>query len=72
MFWTFPKRGFPNLRAMARDYLAIQSSSVAVERDFSMGVDLVTATRCRMLPETVRACMCLKSWINNLDLNSLH
>lgn len=68
-YWQSQKEDFPNLSATARDYLAIQSGSVAVERDFSMGVDLITATRCRLLPETVRACMCLKSWIKSLVLN---
>lgn len=64
-YWQSQKEDFPNLSVMARDYLPVQSSSVAVERDFSMGVHLVTPTRCCLAPETVRACMCLKSWIKN-------
>lgn len=66
-YWKSQKEEFPNLSNMARDYLAVQSSSVAVERDFSMGLDLVTATRCALLPQTIRACMCVKSWIQNLN-----
>lgn len=64
-FWRGQQSEFPHLSKMARDYLAVQSSSVSVERDFSDGVDLVTATRCSMNAETVRACMCMKSWYKN-------
>lgn len=47
---------------MARDYLAIPATSVPVERAFSCGTDLITPTRCRLSDDTIRACMCLKSW----------
>lgn len=33
-FWRCQEAEFPNLTRMARDILAIQSSSVSVERDF--------------------------------------
>lgn len=69
-YWRSQKEDFPSLSVMARDYLAIQSSSVAVERDFSMGVHLVSSTRCCLAPETIRACMCLKSWLKNLKSDS--
>lgn len=61
-YWRAQVTEFPNLSKMARDYLAVQSGSVAVERDFSGGVDLVTPTRCSLKQQTIRACMCLKSW----------
>lgn len=66
-YWRSQKDEFPNLSNMARDNLAVQSSSVAVERDFSMGSDLVTPKRCSLLPETIRACLCLRSWMKNLN-----
>lgn len=44
-FWRAQQDQLPNLSKMARDYLAVQSSSVSVERDFADGVDLVTGTR---------------------------
>lgn len=69
-YWRSQKDEFPNVCNMARDHLAVQSGSVAVERDFAMGVDVVTATRCSLLPETIRACMCLKSWLKNLNSQS--
>lgn len=64
-YWKNHEADFPCLANMARDYLGAQSSSVPVERDFSGGVDLVTSTRCSLKPETIRACMCLKSWFKN-------
>lgn len=67
-YWRAQKEEFPNITNMARDYLSVQSGAVAVERDFSMGSDLVTPKRCSLSPETIRACLCLKSWLKNLDL----
>lgn len=69
-YWKAQKEEFPNLTNMAQDYLAVQSSSVAVERDFASGVDLVTPTRSSLHPETIRACMCLKSYFKNLNSKS--
>lgn len=60
-FWRSQQNELPHLSNMARDYFAVQSSSVSVERDFSDGVDLVTPTRCSLHAQTIRACMCLKS-----------
>ena len=48
---------------MARDYLSIQATSVACEQAFSVASNVITRTRNRMLPETSRALLCLKSWI---------
>lgn len=62
-FWRAQQNELPHLSNMARDYLGVQSSSVSVERDFADGVDLVTATRCSLHAQTIRACMCLKSWL---------
>lgn len=64
-FWRSQQSDFPNLSIMARDVLAVQSTSVAVERDFSEGANLITPERCSLLPETIRACMCLKNWLKN-------
>ena len=47
---------------MARDYLAIPSTSVPVERVFSGGTDLISKKRCSLSAESIQACMCLKSW----------
>lgn len=66
-YWRSQEQEFPNLSKMARDYLGVQSGSVAVERDFSTGSGLVTSKRCSLSSETIRACLCLKSWMKNLD-----
>lgn len=61
-FWKSQEHELPHLSKMARDYLAVQSSSVSTERDFSTGADLITPTRCSLKPNTIRTCMCVKSW----------
>ena len=53
---------YPHLAKMAKDYFAIPASSVPVERIFSGDADLITQTRCRLSANTIRYCMCLKSW----------
>ena len=47
---------------MARDYLAIPTSSAPVERIFSSAADTVTPDRTRLSAETISAIMCLKHW----------
>jgi hypothetical protein len=42
-FWKANRFHFPDLSAMAKDYLTVQGSSVSAERAFSSGIDLVTA-----------------------------
>lgn len=61
-YWRSQATEFPGLSRMARDYLSVQSGSVAVERDFSGGADLVTPKRCSLHSKTIQACMCMKSW----------
>ena len=51
---------YPILSAMAKDYLAIQASSVPSERAFSSGVDLVTPNRCSLEGKTVEMIQFLK------------
>lgn len=54
-YWKSRENEFPHMSQMARDFLAIQSGSVCVERDFSGAVDLVTPNRCSLTKETIRA-----------------
>ena len=48
---------------MARNYLAIPATSVASERAFSSGENIITNKRSNLAPKTVRALQCLRSWM---------
>ncbi|CAB5365207.1 unnamed protein product [Rhizophagus irregularis] len=63
LWWEAHFREFPALGAMARDYLSIQATSVPCEQAFSVASNTITRTRNRMLPETARALLCSKSWL---------
>lgn len=65
LWWQAHCVEFPILSLMARDYLAIQSTSVACEQAFSVAGNTITKTRNRLQPETARASLCAKSWIEN-------
>jgi len=47
---------------MARRYLAIPATSAPVERVFSIGGNIVTESRNRLDPKTVKKTVLLKSW----------
>jgi hypothetical protein len=59
---------FPSVALMARDYLAIPATSASIERVFSGGRDLVHFRRSALNEESIRACMCLKSWLTNEEM----
>ena len=50
---------------MARDILAITASSASSERVFSSGRDLIGISRHKLIPQTMEACICLRSWFRN-------
>ena len=56
---------------LARRYLAIPATSAAVERVFSIGSNVISKSRNRLLPDTVRKLMLLKSWRAS-DINVLN
>ena len=64
-WWQAHVNEFPILSNMARDYLTIQATSVASEQAFSIAGNAITKTQNRLLPETARACLCAKSWMDN-------
>ncbi|KAI9910003.1 hypothetical protein PsorP6_010782 [Peronosclerospora sorghi] len=47
---------------MARDYLAVQSTSVPTEQTFSQAGDVITKKCNRLDPSTVLAVECAASW----------
>jgi hypothetical protein len=65
LWWQAHAKEYPNVSNMARDYLAIQATSVPSEQAFSVAGNTISRTRNRLLPETARACLCMKSWIVN-------
>lgn len=50
---------------MAKDYLAVQASTVSVEELFSSGVDIVVPNRNRLNEQSIMKLMCLKYWGKN-------
>ena len=68
VWWKNNQTKFPILSKIARDYLAMQASSVPSDRGFSSSGLTVTDTRSRLHPMMVRNLMCLKSWFK-LGLN---
>lgn len=52
-WWRGRKDDFPNLRALAKRYLAIQPSSAAVERVFSTGGNTVSKRRASLAKDTI-------------------
>ncbi|CAG8839091.1 7326_t:CDS:2, partial [Gigaspora margarita] len=61
-WWKAHQAQFPRLACMARDYLAIPASTVASERAFSAGGNMITNERSSLAPKTVRIAQCLRSW----------
>jgi hypothetical protein len=62
-WWKVNASSFPNLKRMARDYLAVPGTEASAEREFSSGKRLITDERGSLGPETIRAMQCLKSWL---------
>ena len=63
-WWRAQETNFPTLAAMARDVFAIPATSATSERAFSLARHVVTEFRSSLSPETIRAILCLKSWLN--------
>lgn len=64
-YWKSQETELPCMSKMARDIFAIQTTSVAVERDNAAGADFVTPNRCSLKEKTIQASMCLKNWFNS-------
>ncbi|KEP45855.1 HAT family dimerization protein [Rhizoctonia solani 123E] len=56
-WWRLNAHRFPRLAAMARDFLCIPGTSVAVERVFSTGRDAISVRRASLSAETIRTLM---------------
>jgi hypothetical protein len=47
---------------MVRRYLAIPATSAPIERTFSIGSNIISKSRNRLEPETVKQIVLLRSW----------
>ncbi|CAG8684725.1 7054_t:CDS:2 [Cetraspora pellucida] len=65
LWWQAHAKEFPTLACIARDFLSIQVTSVACEQAFSVAAHTISHTRNRLNPETSKASLCTKSWIEN-------
>lgn len=65
-WWTVNRARYPHVARMACDYLAIPGSSAASERTFSRAPHFLTEFRHSLSDASVRASVCLKSWLPEL------
>ena len=61
-YWQAKQFQYPVISRIAQDYLAILASSAVSEHIFSVGGDIVTKKRNRLLPSTLRYLLCLRDW----------
>ncbi|KAJ4817601.1 Zinc finger BED domain-containing protein DAYSLEEPER [Rhynchospora pubera] len=66
-FWKKNSGLYPTLAKMARDFLAVQTSSVASESAFSASGRLTDHLRTSMNSETIEALVCAKDWFGPKD-----
>ncbi|KAL1939855.1 hypothetical protein VTO73DRAFT_9555 [Trametes versicolor] len=64
-WWKKHAVSFPVIARMARDFLAIPATSVAVERLFSKSRHLCTDVRASLRALTITEAMCVKYWIRS-------
>jgi hypothetical protein len=62
-WWKIHAIEYPKLSKMAQDFLSIMPTSVPCEQFFSIAGKQMTQTRNRLHPDTMQACLCLKSWL---------
>ncbi|CAG8825466.1 1371_t:CDS:2, partial [Gigaspora margarita] len=59
------EKEFPVLARMSSDYLSIQATSVACEQAFLVATNTISHTQSYLDPETSKASLYAKSWIEN-------
>jgi hypothetical protein len=70
-WWATQTSQFPTLARMARDFLAMQASSAACERQFSGSRWVVRPTRSSLRGPAIRALMCLDDWLPRAQVRAL-
>ena len=66
-WWKRNSDLYPTLAKMARDFLAVQVSTVASESAFSAAGRLTDHLRNSMTAETIEALVCSKDWFGSID-----
>ena len=61
-YWRLHQSKYQVLSLIARRYLAIPATSALIERTFSIGSNIISKSRNRLEPETVKRIVLLKSW----------
>jgi hAT family C-terminal dimerisation region len=61
-YWASKEYEFPIIAQIARDHLAIPTTSAALECVFSVGSDIVTKKRNRLSTSNTRRLLCLQDW----------
>lgn len=62
-WWKVHSSVYPTLARIARDILAIPTSTVASENAFSLGGRVVDPFRASLTPRTVEALVCTNDWL---------
>ncbi|CAG8522391.1 21445_t:CDS:2, partial [Racocetra persica] len=63
-WWKHNKGWFPNLSAMAQDFLAIPATSITSEQMFSCAGRIIDDNRASLDPNTIAALICQKNWLD--------
>ncbi|CAG8718145.1 26607_t:CDS:1, partial [Racocetra persica] len=63
LVWWQVQTEYSTLSLIARDYLAIQATSIALKQAFSIADLTILAIRNRLEDDSVRAILYLKSWL---------
>ena len=70
-WWKVNSCKYPVLVAIARDVLAIQTSTVESELSFSTGGRVINPFRSSLTPKSVEALICMQSWMLGDDIAQL-
>ena len=66
IWWKAAESKFPTIAKMARDYLAIQATSVAIsESIFSQSGQLITPRRASLAEESIESSLLCRSWLRS-------
>ncbi|KAJ4962079.1 hypothetical protein NE237_021989 [Protea cynaroides] len=64
-WWKVNSTRYPRLSVMARDFLAVQATSVAPDELFCCKGDEIDKQRCCLPHSSMQALLCIRSWIQN-------